>query len=221
MSLLDENTQEEITIVGDDGQFKVLAINSEDTTSDIAGRSIELTIKIMVRWRIENVYYFQGISRETVEKEIAELGKGAIRTLAGHTDGIALISTKDDAKSEIERIFKAKLSKAASGWGIQIIDFTLAKANPANKSFIDALESKAREVEEGVAFMTEAQKAVNQMEFYARELKKLKDEGLPIDTAREMVMTMQNKATMQFIKGLEGNQNVMANVSTGATEQSK
>lgn len=214
MGLIDENVQEVNTIIGDDEKLKVVSINTDQTDAETANRTIELKVKIMVRWVIENVYDFQDIDRQTVEKNIAEFSKSALREYAGHTDGIKLISAKDDAQSTIETAFKQKINEVAADWGIRILDFTLAKVAPANETFIAALEAKAREIEEGDGYLTEAQKAIKQIEYLAKEFKRMKDDGLPMEDAREVIMTMQGKSTMQFIKGLEGNPNVMANVST-------
>lgn len=221
MGLIEVKVQEVNTIVGDDDKLKIISINTDETETEKKNRTIELKVKIMVRWVIENVYLIQNIDRETVEKNIVEFSKSALREYAGHTDGIKLITDKDDAQSTIERAFMEKVQEVAADWGIRILDFTLAKVAPANDTFIAALEAKAREIEEGDGYLTEAQKAIKQMEFMAKEFKRMEGEGLPIQDARELILTMQGKSTMQFIKGLEGNKNVMANVSTGGQSPSK
>jgi len=196
--LIEVNTQEKSLIIGDDEKLKVFAIDPDTK------RSVEMMVKIVVRYQINDVCKLLQIELETVEKNIVEYSKSALREHAGKTDYLQLMTAKDDVGSEIEQTFIAEVEEVSSSWGIEILGLSLAKVVPADEKFRRAMERKAFEGEDGEGYLTEIKRNVEQIKYYAQQMREMEESGLPVKDAAEMILTMQDKSTMSFVKGFQG-----------------
>jgi len=66
------------------------------------------------------------------------------------------------------------------------------------------MERKAFEGEDGEGYLTEIKRNVEQIKYYAQQMREMEESGLPVKDAAEMILTMQDKSTMSFVKGFQG-----------------
>ena len=191
MSFMEFDVREKNIIIGDDGQLQVIAIDPK------TGRAVEMTTKIVIRFIINNVWRFIKIGEDTMESNLVELSKSALRGYSGNTDFRTLITDKDDIGSEIQNTFMYELAAVTAGWGIQVLGLTLAKVVPKDEEFLRALEMEAREEEEGQGEDKEVEWMLKQINRIATELDCTKVE------ARRIFQIQQGKAEAVFYEGLE------------------
>jgi len=191
MSFMEFDVRERNIVIGDDGRLQVIAIDPK------TGRAVEMTTKIVIRFIITNVWRYIKIGEETMESNLVELSKSALRGYSGNTDFRTLITDKDDIGSKIQNTFMYDLAAVTAGWGIKILGLTLAKVVPKDEEFLRALEMEAREEEEGQGEDKEVEWMLKQINRISQELE------CPKIEARRIFQIQQGKAEAVFYEGLD------------------
>jgi len=190
--LIEVNVQEQALIIGDDEKLKVFAIDRAKT------RSVEMTVKLVVRYQVVDVRHLLQIELETVEKNLVEYSKSALREHSGKNDYLHLMTCKDDVGSSIEETFVAQVEEVSKIWGIEILGLSLAKVVPSDEKFRRAMEKKAIEKEEGEGEVKEITYMITQVKRIMEEL------GISATEARQIYQSERGKADVIIYEGLEG-----------------
>lgn len=217
MGLIEVNIQEKSLVIGDDGKLQVIAVDATipstqknpsdnptsvgkkpDSPKEPTGRVAQLTTKLVVRYQVTDPYKFLQIELETVEKNLVEYSKSALREYFGKYDYMYLITCKDDADSAIETSFLDEVAKVAGTWGIKPLGLSLAKVTPTNPTVLAALEKAAVEEEEGKGEQKEMDNVIKQVKRLADEL------GISITEARQLYQSERSKAKVVIYEGLTG-----------------
>jgi len=206
MDLIEVNVQERSIVIGDDGGLQVIAVDSELTKKELEGgskrmptnRGVELTVKMLIRYKIDDVARFLNLEDGILEKNMVEASKSALREYVGRFDYLSIITSKDEAQSCISNAFFAEVGPLAERWGIEIFGLSLAKVVPKNATIISALEKAAVEEKEGEGEQKEMDNVIKQVKRLAKELK------VPIKAARQIYQSERNKAKVIIYEGLEG-----------------